>query len=181
VRAVVADGLLPVERIQVVRLRRGLRRFLGPAEALVPRSLLEWFASATRAVACWRGSSPMLSVDAAMRQLKCPALLVCGGQDLHVPTEAIDQLRLVSPAPTGLWLVPEAGHVRALAARPNAYLRRLTRFFVRHLARPSAIEAAHGRPQKPRRKAAAASLVAQLAHLQPSRGAHPNHSPRRPR
>lgn len=181
VRAVVADGLLPLERIQAVRLRRWLRRCLGPAQALVPQFLLEWLAAAARTAACWKDSLPMLSVDHAARHLKCPALLVCGGQDPYVPLEAIDQFRLQAAHATSRWLVPEAGHVRALAVRPNAYVRRLTRFFLRHLARPTAIEPAHGQPRRPRKKVAAVSAVAAVGHSQPSHNGHARQSPRRPK
>jgi pimeloyl-ACP methyl ester carboxylesterase len=146
VRAVVADGLLPLERIQAIRLRR----HLGPLHLLVPRLVTEWLAAAARTVACWQAHSTMLSVDRAVRRMRCPALLVCGGQDLHVPMEAIDQLRMRTAGPTSLWLVPEAGHARALIARPDLYARRLARFFVRHLA--TAVDAAHPRPRRTRKK-----------------------------
>lgn len=161
VRAVVADGLLPLERIQSVRLRRRLRRWLGPAHRLVPQLAFEWLAAAARAAACWQAATPMLSVDRAVRRLRCPALLVCGGQDPHVPPEAIEQLRLQTAGLTGVWLVPEAGHVRAISARPAVYARRVARFFVRHLA--TAIEPAHAEPRRARKRVAAVGIAARLA------------------
>jgi pimeloyl-ACP methyl ester carboxylesterase len=179
VRAVVADGLLPLERIQAVRLRRHLRRWLGPIHQLVPQRVFEWMAAAARAIACWQAASPMLSVDRAARRLRCPTLLVCGGQDPHVPPEAIEQLREQTAGRTGLWLVPEAGHVRAVSARPHAYTRRLARFFIRHLAEPASVEARHDRPRRARAKtlvASAAPLV--LGPLLPALNGHAAHAPR---
>jgi pimeloyl-ACP methyl ester carboxylesterase len=161
VRAVVADGLLPLERVQVIQFRR----LLGPASRLVPRAAIEWITAAVRTVACWRTNAPMLSVDRAVRRLRCPALLVCGGQDAHVPLEAIRQLRLHTAAPTSLWLVPEAGHARAMLARPRSYARRLARFFIRHLA--TAIDAAHPRPRRSRAKIAALRPAARARRIRP--------------
>lgn len=146
VRAVVADGLLPLERVQAIQLRR----LLGPAGQLAPRAVIEWITAMVRTVACWRNSTPILNVDRAVRRLRCPALLVCGGQDAHVPLEAIRQLRLRTAAPTGLWRVPEAGHARAMLVRPREYARRLARFFARHLA--TTIDVAHSRPRRTRVK-----------------------------
>lgn len=146
VRAIVADGLLPLERVQAFQLRR----LLGPAGRLLPGVVIEWITAAVRTVVCWPTQTSMLSVDRAVRRLRCPTLLVCGGQDAHVPLEAIQQLRLQAAAPTGLWLVPEAGHVRAMLVRPRDYARRLARFFVRRLA--TAIDTAHPRPRRTRAK-----------------------------
>lgn len=63
-----------------------------------------------------------------------PLLLIAGGQ---TPYEAPFALRYAASAgPSAqVWVVPEAGHVGGLSARPEEYAQRMTSFFDAHLMR----------------------------------------------
>lgn len=62
-----------------------------------------------------------------------PVLLVHGGQDAYVPRLEIERLYAAAGNPKDLWIVPEAGHRRAVQIRPEEYMARVLGFFERWL------------------------------------------------
>jgi alpha-beta hydrolase superfamily lysophospholipase len=62
-----------------------------------------------------------------------PVLLVHGGQDAYIPRIEIERLYAAAGNPKELWIVPEAGHRRAVQTRPEEYMARVLGFFERWL------------------------------------------------
>jgi fermentation-respiration switch protein FrsA (DUF1100 family) len=66
-----------------------------------------------------------------------PILFIHGEADGLIPVSHAHRLHTAAGPPKHLWLVPGAGHVRAHAADPVAYERRVIAFFQRSLAETS--------------------------------------------
>lgn len=64
-----------------------------------------------------------------------PVLLIDGLQDDIVPPNSGRRLYAAAPGPKELWLIEDAGHAGGLKAQPEAYPRRVLRFYAEHLRR----------------------------------------------
>jgi fermentation-respiration switch protein FrsA (DUF1100 family) len=119
--AALTDILEPSFRAYLPRPLRPFRGLVGP----VARRAAERLAGVRVA--------SIRPVDAIGRISPRPVLLIHGAADTLVPpTEA---LRLYDAAgePKALWLVPRAGHARALTLETETYFERLLAFFAEHL------------------------------------------------
>lgn len=88
----------------------------------------------------WLGIHPrrVSPLDAVHRVVPRPLLLIHGTADETVPWEESRRLHEAAGHPNAeLWLVPDAGHVRSYARRPEEYAERVISFF-RRAAGPSA-------------------------------------------
>lgn len=136
IRAVVADSSFaalgdiadPALRAYLPRPLRPLRRVVGP----VARRAAERFAG-TRIAA-------VRPVDAIGRIAPRPVLIIHGAADTLVPPSEALRLYAAAGEPRDLWLVPRAGHARALQLDPEAYCARVLSFLETSLppADPSA-------------------------------------------
>jgi uncharacterized protein len=79
----------------------------------------------------WAGydSRDVVPVDAIPHIAPRPILLIHGPKDHLVPIRHARMLRAAAGAPTELWEVPGAGHVRCYATAPEEYERRVVQFF----------------------------------------------------
>lgn len=79
-----------------------------------------------------------------VRQIKCPVMVIRSGQDFLVDAEDADKIeaamsrRTSDQGPSLYWDVPEAGHILALAARPQEYASRMQQFIHEALRRDAA-------------------------------------------
>lgn len=69
-----------------------------------------------------------------------PVLFVAGGRDGVLPAEEISQLARVTPG-SSTWIVPRAGHLRALRVAPEEYARRVCGFLHTGLDDPEVADA----------------------------------------
>lgn len=59
-----------------------------------------------------------------------PVLLICGLSDRKIPRRHAEAIFRAAAGPKELWLVPGAGHEKALAVAPAEFKRRVLAFFV---------------------------------------------------
>lgn len=110
-------------------LEASLRRYLALLYPMLPEIPFRWFILATYRVrfGVWpRRVSPQAAVAALSPR---PLLLIQGGQDSRTPLESAKALYAAAGEPKDLLVVESAGHLEAFAVNPQAYLKRLVRFF----------------------------------------------------
>jgi pimeloyl-ACP methyl ester carboxylesterase len=141
VSAIVIDGPVPAEQMQVHYTRRVLRDFLWPSSLanLVPTVCLGLLGTWAKLVIAWRCRCRMASVDQAARRNRRPVLLIHAGDDPCVPLEAVQGLRAEMRKHARLWIVPRARHCRSIVASPEQYHHRLIRFFGAHMGSPEPV------------------------------------------
>ncbi len=75
-------------------------------------------------------------VDDVKKSISAPIMIIHGERDDIIPVEHAYLLARCSRGPQNkLWIVPEAQHVGAYAARPKEYINRVTSFFDRVLGK----------------------------------------------
>jgi pimeloyl-ACP methyl ester carboxylesterase len=72
------------------------------------------------------------SPERVLRATATPVLLIHGTRDRNIPIRHSRELHAANPRETRLWEVPEAGHVGALAAEGDIYIRTVTEWFRTH-------------------------------------------------
>jgi pimeloyl-ACP methyl ester carboxylesterase len=72
------------------------------------------------------------SPAAAVRSTNVPVLLIHGVAGQNIPIRHSRELHALNPRATELWELPRAGHVDALRAEPDAYVRAVTDWFQSH-------------------------------------------------
>jgi pimeloyl-ACP methyl ester carboxylesterase len=65
----------------------------------------------------------------AVRSTRVPILLIHGTADVNIPPEHSRILHALNPQSTELWEVPDAVHVSALSAQPQAYEEKVVEWF----------------------------------------------------
>ena len=73
------------------------------------------------------------SVEKAVKNLRCPVLMIHGEGDTYIKPEMAKTLFERARGPKDLWLVPNAKHNQALTIAETDYHRRVVEFFDRHL------------------------------------------------
>jgi fermentation-respiration switch protein FrsA (DUF1100 family) len=120
-RAVVSEGA--GSRSVREDVLRGPRGWLALPEAALQ----------TAAVAVMSGTAPPPALDDLVRRIAPrPMFLIHAGRGVDSEELNVDFYR-AALAPKTLWLIPEAGHVGGLEARPDEYERRVSGFFDRAL------------------------------------------------
>lgn len=137
IRAVVVDGVVPTERLQIQAARRLLRQCFLPAVLIdwLPEALLSPLGSWAKWAVGYHYDCRLANVDQAARRVSQPVLLIHGRHESYVSAEAVRGLRSTIRGPAKLWMVPRGMPGRAVSAAPHAYHRRIVRFFVSHLDR----------------------------------------------
>jgi len=136
VRALVVDGVIPTERMQIHFTRRFMGIYLRPIEWLLSRlpdftlGILGTFARMLTQV---RRRCRFVNVGMRARRVRQPVLFVHGAQDNYVPVEVVRRFRRLVPGETRLWVVPRAKHNGAIRIATAEYHRRVARFFRRQL------------------------------------------------
>lgn len=146
VSAVVVDGPVPAEQMQVHFARRVLRDYLWPSALadLVPPVCLAILGAWAKLIIAWRCRCRMASVDQAARRNRRPVLLIHAGDDRCIPLEAVRSLRVAMRKHARLWIVPHARHGRSIVTAPEQYHRRIVRFFMAHLGTPEPVPVLSG-------------------------------------
>ena len=135
VRAVVVDGLVPTERLQVYYARRFLRVYTRSSwlyNLLPDMSFRPIGAIARKTVQRKRGCR-FVSVDQAARRLQRPVLFIHGRLDPFVPIAVAREVADLVPRQVRFWTVRGAKHNAAVKVQTRGYRRRLVRFLERHL------------------------------------------------
>jgi uncharacterized protein len=136
VRAVVIDGVVPTERMQLYGTRRWLKNYLVPAKILklLPDRLLGVLGAWAKTVIGRKCGYRFVNVDRAATRASQPVLMIHGQHESYVPVEVARALRSMMGALGKLWVVARAGQCRAAQAAPAEFHRHVARFFQRHLA-----------------------------------------------
>lgn len=79
-----------------------------------------------------------------IRKSRVPILFIHGSGDLFVPTEMVYQLYENGPAQKQLFIVPDAGHAKALSFDPEGYQREMVQFLAAYVKSAPAAAAGGG-------------------------------------
>lgn len=136
VRAVVTDGAYPNDGMHAhyfhryVGIYRSWTWFRWWAPQLALDALVMW----ARVLLNWREGFRLASVEAAAPRIRQPVLMIHGARDRMIPLTVVRRLRQRLAGTSKLWVVPGARHNMARTLASKEYERRVTLFFVRHLA-----------------------------------------------
>ncbi|HUT11017.1 MAG TPA: alpha/beta fold hydrolase [Thermoguttaceae bacterium] len=136
VRALVIDGLVPTERMQIHYARRFMSIYapcLCKWFARLPDVSFRLTAAVTRALVQRQRKCRFVNVDQAARRVRQPVMMIHGGRDGHIPVEVVRALRNSMPNGTRFWVIPDAKHNGGIAVAGEAYHRRIARFFDLHM------------------------------------------------
>ena len=76
-----------------------------------------------------RSSADIAPIRALERVVPRPILLIHDGKDLLCPASEAEELRQKAGAACTVWTVPNAYHIKAVSAQPEAYAQHITAFF----------------------------------------------------
>jgi fermentation-respiration switch protein FrsA (DUF1100 family) len=126
-QAIVAE--CPFARFSEIALYRVSQRASGVLAPLAPPivAVALWYALRRYGVDLMRATP-----TAALRDSTTPVLLIHGTRDTNIPPVQSRELHGVNPGTTELWEVPDAIHVAAMSAEPQAYRRRVLAWFAEH-------------------------------------------------
>jgi len=138
VAALVVDGPVPTERLQIQTARRLLRRCFLPARLVreLPEALLALLGTWAKWVIGYHYHCQLVNVDQAARHVTQPVLLIHGRHETYVSPEVVREFRAEIAGSAKIWTIPRGIPGRAVTAVPNAYHRRIVRFFASQLDRP---------------------------------------------
>jgi len=144
VAAVVVDGPVPTERLQLQTARRLLRRCFLPAALVraIPESPLTLLGTWAKWVVGFHYDCQLINVDHAVRKVIQPVLLINGRHETYASPDVVRELRTAIPGPAKLWTLPRSMPGRAVTAAAHSYHRRIVRFFASQLDRPVAVHRA---------------------------------------
>jgi pimeloyl-ACP methyl ester carboxylesterase len=138
VRCIFTDGAYPSHTTHLIYIRRYVEIYVPAGWHWLCRSLPDWFYSAflERARRRWgrRHNYPFVHLEKEAARITQPTLMIHGGADTMIPAEAARALQQSIAGPSKLWVVSEAKHNEAINTEPDAYRRRLLKFFRLHLA-----------------------------------------------
>jgi pimeloyl-ACP methyl ester carboxylesterase len=138
VRCIFTDGAYPTRSAHLIYVRRYVDIYVPPnwhwLSGIFPDWGFELFLNMARRVWGRRRHYPFVDVETAAARVTQPTLMIHGGADTMIPVEAAQALQKSIAGPSKLWVVPEARHNGAVFAEPEAYRRRLLKFFRLHLA-----------------------------------------------
>lgn len=141
IRCLFTDGAYPSRSTHLLYLKRYIDIFIPPPWTIITRNLPDWvyecFLSAGRRWWGLRNDYRFVDVEGSVAGVKQPVLMIHGGADTMIPVDAARALQRQLSGPSKLWVVPEARHNGAVFAEPEAYRRRLLKFFRLHLAPPA--------------------------------------------
>jgi pimeloyl-ACP methyl ester carboxylesterase len=138
VRCLFTDGAYPTRTTHMLYVRRYVDIYVPEHWHWLSRRFPNWgfelFLNTARKV--WGRSHhyPMVDVETAASSITQPVLMIHGAADTMIPVDAAKALRKYITGPSKLWVVPEAKHNAAVFTEPDAYRRRLLKFFRLHLA-----------------------------------------------
>jgi pimeloyl-ACP methyl ester carboxylesterase len=138
VRAVVVDGLVPTERLQIHYARRFLRVYTRSSWLynLLPDMSFRPIGAIARSSVQRKRGCRFVSVDQAARRLRRPVLFIHGSRDPFVPLAVAREVADLIPRPVRFWTVRGAKHNASVKVQTQGYRRRLVRFLERHLGEP---------------------------------------------
>lgn len=141
VRCLFTDGAYPSRSTHLIYVRRYVDIYVPPQWHWLSAIFPDWGFELFLDAACkhWgrRHHYPFVDVEGAARRVTQPTLMIHGGADTMIPAEAAQALQRCITGPSKLWVVPDARHNAAVFTEPEAYRRRLLKFFRLHLARRS--------------------------------------------
>lgn len=146
VRCLFTDGAYPARATHLLYFKRYLVIYIPDRWRFITNNLPDWvyggFLAAGRALFGRLNNYPFVGVERYARGVRQPVLMVHGGRDTMIPADAARALKNSLGGPSKLWVVADAKHNSAVFVEPDAYRRRLLKFFRLHLA-PRRRETAH--------------------------------------
>jgi pimeloyl-ACP methyl ester carboxylesterase len=140
IRCLFTDGAYPSRTTHLLYLKRYIDIFIPPPSTVITRILPDWVYQGFLGAGRWwwgvRNNYRFVDVETTVAGVKQPVLMIHGAADTMIPVEAARALRKCISGPSKLWVVPEARHNGAVFAEPEAYRRRLLKFFRLHLSPP---------------------------------------------
>jgi pimeloyl-ACP methyl ester carboxylesterase len=135
VRAVIADGVCPTERLQVHYMRKFMAHWVRWhwVFALLPDMSFRLIGALARRSAASQHNCRFMNVDRIARRLTQPVMLIHGKRDPFVPVKLVRAMAITIPRLSRFWVVPEAKHNGAIRVAGKKYRRRVRRFLERHL------------------------------------------------
>jgi pimeloyl-ACP methyl ester carboxylesterase len=136
IRAVVTDGAYSSELLVHFSKRWGSLYFPEAMMRIVPRWHIAGSMLLVREICQFRKGFRFARVERALPRLeRKPLLMISGEADTYVVPEVVRwQHARTGHAPDTLWLVPGAKHNMSRQTAPEEYDRRVTEFFLAHLA-----------------------------------------------
>lgn len=141
IRCLFTDGAYPSRTTHMLYLKRYIDIFIPPPGTMITRILPDWIYEGFLTAGRWwwglRNGYRFVDVEGLAASVKQPVLMIHGGADTMIPVEAARALQQRLAGPSKLWVVPEARHNGAVFTDPEAYRRRLLKFFRLHLSPPT--------------------------------------------
>lgn len=138
IRCLFTDGAYPTRSSHILFVRRYVDIFVPRKWHWLSKIFPDWgfelFLGTARRVWGRRINYPFVDVETAATRITQPVLMIHGAADTMIPTGAAQALQKCIAGPSKLWIVPEARHNAAVFTEPEAYRRRLLKFFRLHLA-----------------------------------------------
>lgn len=134
--AVATDGAFAFHTIQLHYIRRYMQIYTSWAHwfARLPDALLKPICVWSQWVIGHRRGCRFVPVEALVRRIRQPVLMIHGEDDPYIPLDTAVRLQAQLGGRSRLWVVPRARHNSSIRTAPAAYQRQLARFFLKHLA-----------------------------------------------
>lgn len=138
IRALILDGVIPTEQMQVYFTRRFMPIYVKHSDFLqmLPDFSLGMLGVWAKLILGVRRKCRFINVQQTAARLRVPVLFIHGMQDSYVPVATVESLCRKVKSDAQLWVVPKAKHNGAIRLFPKPYSFRALSFFDQHL-RPS--------------------------------------------
>ncbi len=139
VRALVTDGLFSTRHTLVEYMRRWVSIFADVrlVYSHLPNWVFSMYEKLTLLVSELRLGVRFLSVEKAVRQRKCPLLMIHGEADSYVDASQARWLQEQATPPKALWVVAGSAHNQAVTVARGAYQQRVLEFIAACLPTPA--------------------------------------------
>jgi len=139
VRALVTDGLFSTERTLVEYMRRWVSIFADVrlVYSHLPNWVFSMYEKLTLLVSELRLGVRFLSVEKAVRQRRCPLLMIHGEADSYIDASQARWLHEQANPPKTLWVVAGSAHNQSVAVAGELYHQRVLEFIAACLPTPA--------------------------------------------
>ena len=144
IRALILDGVIPTEQMQVHFTRRFMPIYVKYSDLLrrLPDCSLGMLGTWAKFILGFRRKCRFVNVQQTAARLRVPVLFIHGMADSYVPVATVESLCRKVKSDAELWVVPKAKHNGAIHLFPKPYSFRALAFFDKHLRPPQPLTAA---------------------------------------
>ena len=135
IRALILDGVIPTEQMQVHFTRRFMPIYVKHSDFLqkLPDFSLGVLGMWAKLILGFRRKCRFVNIQQTAARLRVPVLFIHGKRDSYVPVSTVESLRSRVKSGAQLWVVPKAKHNGAIRLAPKPYSSKAISFFGRHL------------------------------------------------